>query len=510
MQTDTAVTHRHIVRLGMTFGDLATQRRRGRRVAGWLAVVLAFVVTLAVLGAYWKIRSVWNSITHVAVTHLGKRPPKYNNALNLLVFASGSTAGLTRKQQLYWHVGSDTGDAVSETLMIVHIAPGRHQVTVVNLPRDTIVPIYACAPGKHLSGQQAQPGAVEQIDNALSYGGPSCLWKTVEQQTHIRIDHFIEMRYAGVIKVVDDIGGVNVCLPFAVNNVESGLNLGQGEHHINGVQFLEFWRTRENIGNGSDLQRIQRDDYLLARALEQTLREGLLSSPSRLFRVIDDAAPQLTLDSGFSQSELLHLGESLRGLSGKSVQFIEAPTVPYPPNLNWVEFAQPQDHKLFRAIAHDAKLPSTSPKATTGQPPSVLASSASPSQVEVAVLDGSGGTGKASQIGRGLASRGFHVTKTGNASHNRVRTVVEYGAASQRPKANAVAGQLPGARVKQVASLASGPVVVIVGSRDNSLKPKPKPSTTHKVAGLSEKYGGITGTANCRSDGAAFAGPLSP
>ncbi len=425
------------------------------------------------------------------------------------MFASGSTAGLTRKQQLYWHVGRDFGDAVSETLMIVHISPGRHQVTVVNIPRDTMVPIYSCASGNGLNGQQAQPGGLEQIDATLSYGGPACLWKTVEQQTHIRIDHFIEMRYAGVIKVVDDIGGVNVCLPFAVNNISSGLNLSKGEHHIDGIQFLEFWRTRENVGNGSDLQRIQRDDYLLARALEQTLRDGLLSSPSRLVTVITDAAPQLTLDSGFSQSDLLHLGESLRGLSGRSVQFVEAPTVPYPPNLNWVEFAQPQDRKLFRAIAHDAKLPRTPPKATT-QPPSVLASSASPSQVTVTVLNGSGAAGKGGQIGRGLASRGFHVTKTGNAPDNRVRTVVEYGAASQRPKANAVAGQIPGARVKQVTSLSSGPVVVIAGSRDNSLKPKPKPSPGHQVAGLSARYGGITGTANCRSDTGAFTGPLSP
>ena len=491
----------------MTFGDLGAQRRRGRRVAGWVAVILACVVTLAVVGAYWKFRSVWSSINHVAVSHLGKRPHKYNNALNLLVFASGSTAGLTRKQQLYWHVGRDSGDAVSETLMLVHISPGRHQVTVVNIPRDTIVPIYSCVAGHGLAGQQAQPGAVEQIDNALSYGGPSCLWKTVEQQTHIRIDHFIEMRYAGVVKVVNDIGGVNVCLPFTVNNAYSGLNLGQGEHHINGVQFLEFWRTRENIGNGSDLQRIQRDDYLLARALEQTLRAGLLSSPAKLFRVINDAAPQLTLDSAFSQSELLHLGESLRGISGREVQFVQAPTVPYPANLNWVEFEQPQDHQLFRAIAHDRKLP---PASTSTRPPATLATSASPSQVEVEVLNASGTIGKSSQIGRGLANRGFHVTKTRSAPHPRGRTVVEYGAASQRPKANAVAGEIPGARVKQVPSLSTGPVVLIVGAKDNTLKPKPKPSPGHKVAGLSSKYGGIDATANCRSDAGAFAGPLSP
>lgn len=490
----------------MTFGDLGQQRRRGRRVTGWVAVALACVVTLAVLGAYWKFRSVWSSINHVAVTHLGKRPRKYNDALNLLVFASGSTAGLTRRQQLYWHVGDDNGDAVSETLMIVHVSPGRHQVTVVNIPRDTMVPIYPCASGHDLAGQQAQPGALEQIDNTLSYGGPSCLWKTVEQQTHIRIDHFIEMRYAGVIKVVDDIGGVNVCLPFAVNNTDSGLNLSEGEHHIDGVQFLEFWRTRENIGNGSDLQRIQRDDYLLARALEQTLRDGLLSDPTKLFRVISDTAPNLTLDSAFSQSDLLHLGESLRGISGGDVQFIEAPTVPYAPNINWVQFEEPQDHRLFRAIAHDAKLP----PGTTSRPPSTLSTSASPSQVTVEVLNGSGTASKASQTARGLASRGFHVSKTRNAAHTRVRTVIEYGATSQRPKANAVAAQLPGAKVKQVASLSTGPVVVILGSRDNSLKPKPKPSDSRKVAGLSGKYGGISATANCRSDSGAFAGPLSP
>ena len=489
----------------MTYGDRPT-RRRGRRVAAWTSVALVVVLTLALLGAYWKFRSIWSSINHVAVTGLGKRPPKYNNALNLLVFASGSTAGLTRRQQLYWHVGSDSGDAVSETIMIVHISPGRHQVTVVNIPRDTVVPIYGCAARNGLSGQQANLSGVEQIDNTLSYGGPSCLWKTIEQRTGIRLDHFIEMRYAGVVKVVDDIGGVGVCLPFGVHNAQSGLNLSQGYHHINGVQFLEFWRTRENVGTGSDTQRIQRDDYLLARALEQTLKAGLLSSPTKLFHVISDAAPQLTLDSGFGQTDLLHLGESLRGLPGKAVQFIQAPTQPYPSNTNWVQLTS-VDHALFRAIAHDRKLPKSAKKT----PPSVLSTTASPSQVQATVLNGAGVAGLATQVAEGLADRGFHIARTGNAGAPRSRTVIEYGAASQRPKAEAVAAQIPGARVKEVAGLSSsGPVRVILGSKDNTLKPKPKQSAARQVASLSSKYGGTTGNANCTSVNGAFKGPLSP
>src|SRR5215831_17007659 len=58
---------RESTRSGMTFGDLAAERRRGRRVAGWVALTLAVIVTVAVLGAYWKFRSLWTSINHVAV-----------------------------------------------------------------------------------------------------------------------------------------------------------------------------------------------------------------------------------------------------------------------------------------------------------------------------------------------------------------------------------------------------------------------------------------------------------
>jgi LCP family protein required for cell wall assembly len=342
------------------------RRSRGRVVAAWVSSVVVAALVLGSLAVYLKYRAVWDSIHRVDVTQgeLGRRPPQYTSALNLLVFASGSTAGLTRQQQLYWHVGNDNGDAVSETIMIVHISPGRHRVTVVNIPRDTVVPIYACARGPGWPGQQANPGAIEQIDNTLSYGGPACLWKTVEQQTGIRLDHFIELGYPGLVNVVNDIGGVNVCVPVAVDDADSGLRLSQGEHHIGGVQFLEFWRTRELTGNGSDLQRIQRDDYLLAQTLRQVLHAGLLSSPTRLLRVVtgvwfgaSPAGGALPPDSGLSQSDLVQIGESLRGLSSADYQFIQASNVLYPPNPNWVQFEQPQADALFSAIAHDTTLP---------------------------------------------------------------------------------------------------------------------------------------------------------
>ncbi|HEV2374888.1 MAG TPA: LCP family protein [Streptosporangiaceae bacterium] len=488
-----------------------------------LSALVVVSLTAGVLYAYASYRKVWDRIKRIDVTGLGSRPPQFDpSAVNLLVFASGTTDGLTRRQQLAWHVGSDSGDAVSETLMIVHISPGHHRVTVVNIPRDTVVPIYNCAQGPGWSGQQASPGSIEQIDATLSYGGPACLWKTVEHVTGVRLDHFIELGYKGLVRVIDDIGGVDVCLPFGVHDPYSGLNMSKGQHHIDGVNFLKFWRTREATGDGSDLQRITRDDYLLARALSQALRDGLLSSPTKLIKVISDAASQMTLDAGFSQSDLLRVAESLRGLPAGSVQFIQAPTAQYAPNPNWVEPAQPQDDALFQAIAHDRTVPRSAQQPT--QPghqggavdsQDLAVAAASPSSVDVTVLNGDGVPNQAGTVAADLAGRGFHITGTGDASvFTYTDSVIEYGSRSQAAEVEALRQVLSHVQVQRVAGLGTSTLELIVGSRYNGLKasgPKKSPQPSGSpVANLAKTYGGITGTASCTSDTAAFQGPLTP
>src|SRR5580704_16480049 len=134
----------------------------------------------------------------------------------------------------------------------------------------------------------------------------------------------------GFVKVVNDIGGVNASVPFNVNNSVSGLNLTMGEHHITGVQALAFWRTREDLGTGSDLQRIQRDQFVSAQVVKGVLSSGLLSNPFRLLSVVTDAAAAMTTDSGMTVSDLVGIAESVRGLPSKNVQFITAPNEAWP------------------------------------------------------------------------------------------------------------------------------------------------------------------------------------
>jgi LCP family protein required for cell wall assembly len=484
-----------------------------RRVLAWAVVILIAVVAAGALSGYLKYRSVWNSIHRITVTGLGKRPPQYNGALNILLFGSDSRAGLTRRQQLAWHVGASQGETNTDTIMVVHISPGRHQVTVLSIPRDTMVPSYACPAGQGWPGQQASPGSYERINAVMGAGGPSCLWKTVEQQTGIRLDHFIELSFGGFVHVINDIGGVNVCVPFTVDNPISGLRLTAGMHHISGVTALSFWRTRENIGMGSDLQRIQRDQFLMSQVVKGVLHSGMLSNPVRMVTVISDAARAMTTDAGLTQSAMLQLGVSLHSVASKDVQFVTAPNVAYPPDPGAeVEFAQPQASRVFAAVAHDLVQPlvarAAAPARSTA-PPTVR-----PRHVHVIVLNGAGVAGRADQVAAGLARRGFRVISTGDAaSFGYANSVIEYRSAAQLPEVKLLSSQLAGAQVERVRGLPRGSLSLIVGANFTALAPWSPPHHTPSgspVTGLARTYGGISANASCRSDSAAFAGPLSP
>lgn len=323
-----------------------------RRALGVLAVVVAIALVAVSLTAYLKYRSIWDSIGRIQVVGLGHRPPQLNPAMNVLVIGSDTRAGANRQ------FGAGIAGQRSDTIMILHIASGGHNVVVLSIPRDSAVPVLACPPEAGTAGQADQPGQVEQINATFANGGPGCLWKTVEQTTRVRLDHFIEINFTGFEKIIDDIGGVSICLPFPVHDSQSKLNLSAGRHHVRGAQALAFWRARY-IGEGSDLQRIRRDQYLMASLLQGLKHSDLASSPSLLIRVVTDAARYMTTDSGLSLPAMIGIATSLQGLHSSAVQFIELPTVPYAANPNWVSWPA-SDSRLFGEIARDQGVPAAS------------------------------------------------------------------------------------------------------------------------------------------------------
>jgi LCP family protein required for cell wall assembly len=522
---------------------MESQPRSGKRhVLRWVAVAAVVIVAAGTLAAYLKYRAVYDSITRVSVpsTELGQRPAQYStSSMNILVYGDDSRQGLTPHEQYILRTGHLSSDN-TDTIMVVHISPGRHEVTVLSIPRDTMVPMYQCNSGPGYTGQQADPNSYVQINSLLQVGGPACLWKTVEQQTGIYINHFIGIGMLGFVKVVDDLGGVNVCVPFKVNDPVSGLNLPAGEQHIDGIQALAFWRTREDIGTGSDLQRIQRDQFMSAQVVKGVLDSGLLSNPFRLLNVVTDAAASMTTDSGMTVSDLVDIGESMRSLSSKNVQFITAPNQPWAANPARVQFAQPQAGQVFSAIAHDMTLPKVS-RISAPSTGGAQVLTTSPSKVKVKILNGSGVAGLADQAAAGLTSRGFDVTGTGNAtSFAYTKSVIEYASTADLAAVNTLKKELSNVTDLQDASLTPGTIELILGSDFTGLAGQnpaatstatptvqpsqagsPTPTATASasaspspsgsaVSGLAQQNGGITAAAPCASDSSAFVGPLSP
>jgi LCP family protein required for cell wall assembly len=490
------------------------RRSRASLALGSFAVVIALVFAGGSLGLYMKERAVWDSITRIDVQgDLKHRPPADPNARNILLIGSDTRTGVNGK------IGGTDGieGARSDTIMILHIAPGAHQIVVLSIPRDSVVPILACDAEDGTPGQAAQPsGDVEQINATFAAGGPGCLWQTIEQTTGIHIDDFVEMTFSGFEHVIDTIGGVSVCLPEAVDDPMSGLKLSAGRHHVYGKQALAFWRTREDLGEGDDPQRIQRDQYLMAALVQGIEHSGLLNSPSKMMAVVGTLTKghYITTDSGLSQERMLQIAEDVHGISTKSIQFVTAPWTTYTGNAvwadsqqspatgndNWVQWQQPQANNLFSAIAHDTKLPKASKSKTK-------VVTVQPAAVAVKVLNGTGTYGLAATTATSLTDRGFAVKGTpGDApKSDYTNSVIEYATPEQLPAAETLAaaiGHSP--KVVQDGHLKSGTLHLILGSNFTTLQPA---SGTAGIAGLATTYGGITANTNICSDSAAFAGP---
>ena len=484
----------------------------GMMLVGWTAIGLAVILVGGTLYGYAKYRNVLDGIQTEKLNLGPGRPPKLNNALNLLVIGSDNRSGRNGKIG-----GYDPGQR-SDTVMVAHLSPGGGRATVLSFPRDTVVPIYSCPsePGG-FPGQTAATGSVEQLNASFANGGANCLWKTIEHTTGIHLDNFVQLNLTGFISVINAIGGVPVCLPTAIHKTQyDPLKLKAGPHVLKGYKALQFWRLRDGFGLGSDLQRIQRDQLLMVGLVQKILKTGVLHSLTKTWAIINaiSDAHALTTDAGLTPSRIVHIGRSLSGISKKSIQFIEVPTVTYPSNPNWVEFDQSQTTKLFDDIERDRAVHKTksgkgkagtgskSPK--TGPAPKLI----STDQVNVNVLNGSGVQGIAGATATALSARGFHIltttsatTPSGASDYSYTTSVVEYHGPADLQAAETVAAQMKNVKLREVSSLSPGDVTLILGSQFTKLGPPP----SQPVGNLTGKFGGYKGSTNqCKGYGTAF------
>jgi LCP family protein required for cell wall assembly len=214
---------------------------------------------------------------------------------NWLIVGSDSRKGLTDQQIVQLHVGFDFGTSDSDSLMLLHTGIGRP--VLISIPRDSYVPI----PGH----------GYNKINAALAFGGPSLLVQTVENVTGLRINHYMGIGFGGLVAVVNQVGGVTICLPTALHDYNSGVNLKAGCQTLNGTQALAFVRDRHSFAD-EDLQRIQDQRAFLKALLDKATSPGVYLDPFTALPFGSSAASSISVDQGTHLYDLVQAALALR------------------------------------------------------------------------------------------------------------------------------------------------------------------------------------------------------
>jgi LCP family protein required for cell wall assembly len=304
------------------------------------------------------------------------------------------------------------------------------------------------------------PAHLGMINESFNNGGAGCTWRTIESLTKIRIDHFAKVDFSGFKRVVDALGGVEICLPQRVDDKDSKLHLSAGRPIVKGDQALAYVRNRHGLGDGSDLGRIKRQQKFLGAVVKKATSNGTLTSPSKLYSFLDAATKSVTTDKDFTVDEMKKVAGSVQGMSAGKVQFITVPWEAYAPDPNRIQWRQPDADNLFAAVRSDNKIQ---------QPAKTKQASMPPAQIKVRVLNGTGTPGLAQRVGDQLTARGYTVVGIGTAPARPSQTELRYGTGADQ-QAAALAQVAPGDTPAADTSAAPGVVNLILGADWQGLK----------------------------------------
>jgi LCP family protein required for cell wall assembly len=392
-------------------------------------------------------------------------------AQTFLIVGSDNRAGLTKAQIAKLHVGHGTAangaGQRSDTMMLVHISKARDEVTVVSLPRDSLVtvPRWKDSSGKwHAASQQ-------KLNAAFSFGGAPLAIKTIELATGVTINHYIEISFAGFVKMVNAVGSVRVCSPTAVTDKDSGLKLVKGENTLNSTEAMAYVRARHAFAT-QDLARIDHQQQFIAALFKAATQKDILFNPLKLNQFIGAALSSVTVDSHLSKANLLALATRLRTVAANKLQFVTVPIADNnydAPGLgSTVKWDAVKAHLLFSRLQADQPINPVKPSTSVGH---AVKATVPPAQINLQVLNGTTTSGLAAKASAALSAVGFSVATPGNnTATNLTQTEIHYDPVYS-VSVKTVEAALPGAKLVPIKG--SGKTIVIVVGTDYKTVTKP-------------------------------------
>ncbi|MGY4977237.1 LCP family protein [Streptomyces sp. 900105755] len=464
-------------RRGAEGGD---RRRRRRRIVRWSASVLALALAGTATAGYLYYEHLNGNIKKESL-NIGDAKDRATKAkanaagqtpLNILLI--GSDARDTAENQKLGGARDIGTAARADVQMLLHVSADRTNMSVVSMPRDTLVDIPRCTDAK--TGKVYAATDDTMTNASLERGGPGCTVATWEKLTGIHVDHFMMVDFSGVVSMADAIGGVPVCVDANIYSHTStghgsGLKLKKGTTSVKGKQALQWLRTRYGFEDGSDIARTKAQHMYMNSMVRQLRSNATLSNPDKLLGLAETATRALTVDTGLgSVTKLYDLSKELKKVPTDRITMTTMPFV-YSSDGNRV-LPRPTDAaKLWRLVREDVALDGRDKKKTTTATTKVTDKAAADDRIAVQVQNGTeSGTG-AAVTGRAAAVTGLLVGKgftkaaaDTSAPLSEDRTLVRYPSADLAGDAQRVAKVLgiPTDQVKK--STGVDGVTLVVGA----------------------------------------------
>ncbi len=275
--------------------------------------------------AWWVFLMIYAGTSLTKVDASSPDPIAETSGSVWLLVGSDSREGLTAKQQRRLRTGNTEGKR-TDTIMLVHQEFGQAP-TLVSIPRDSwvTIPEHIATDGELT---EARGG---KINSAFAYGGAPLLAETIEYNTGLHVDHYMEVGFAGIVYMTDAVGGIDACFEDAVTDQNSGLDVEAGCTTLDGPQSLAWVRMRYADPKG-DLGRIERQQQYMASMVDEIVSVQTVLNPVRQWRIVNAVLDSVVVGEG---TGMFNLGSIGFGMARIATGGGEVTTVPIDDSDHW-------------------------------------------------------------------------------------------------------------------------------------------------------------------------------
>lgn len=299
-----------------------TKRRRPFR---WVTIVLLLWLVFLVAVPIFA----WTKIDKVDAEPDGARPGSQPGHTYLLV-GSDSREDLTAKERKELGTGQAEGRR-TDTIMLLHTGSGPN--LLLSIPRDSIVDVPGYGPTK--------------INAAFAYGGPQLLVRTIESETGIGIDSYVEIGLGGFVNVVDAVGGIEICPEQNMKDRLANLDIDKGCQQADGKTALGYARSRHTSALG-DIDRARRQREVVSAIGSEAVSPWSILNPVRYFRLANSGADSLTVGEDTGPIDTVRFAWAMTRVSGDTGLTCSVPIVDLA-----VTWDRERALKLFELIKED-------------------------------------------------------------------------------------------------------------------------------------------------------------